>query len=76
MQALELAAETVRGAAEMVLLTQEHPAVLKDRVASPAGTTMAGLQVLEQRGLRGTLIDAVAAAAQRSAELAESASPG
>lgn len=64
-----LAAQTVRGAAEMVLSTQEHPAVLKDRVASPGGTTIAGLQVLEAGKLRATLIGAVEAATRRSMEL-------
>jgi pyrroline-5-carboxylate reductase len=67
--ALALAAQTVRGAAEMVLSSQEHPAALKDRVTSPGGTTIAGLEVLEQAGVRGALIRAVAAAARRSAEL-------
>ncbi|MGE0760864.1 MAG: pyrroline-5-carboxylate reductase [Pirellulaceae bacterium] len=67
--ATALAAQTLMGAAEMVLKTAEHPAVLKDRVASPAGTTIAGLQVLEQRALRSALIDAVEAAATRSREL-------
>lgn len=67
--ALALAAQTVRGAAEMVLAGGEHPAVLKDRVTSPAGTTIAGLDVLEKAGVRGALMGAVAAAARRSVEL-------
>lgn len=67
--AAALAAQTVRGAAEMVLTQHEHPAVLKDRVASPGGTTIAGLAALEERGLRGALIAAVEAATRRSAEL-------
>ena len=67
--AMALAAQTVRGAAEMVLTQHEHPAVLKDRVASPGGTTIAGLAALEERGLRGGLIAAVEAATRRSAEL-------
>jgi pyrroline-5-carboxylate reductase len=67
--AAALAAQTVRGAAEMVLTQKEHPAVLKDRVASPGGTTIAGLAALEERGLRGALIAAVEAAARRSGEL-------
>lgn len=68
--ALALAAQTVRGAAEMVLATGEHPAVLKDRVTSPGGTTIAGLQALEAGALRGTLMAAVEAATRRSQELA------
>ena len=68
--ALRLAAQTVKGAGEMVLATGEHPGVLKDRVASPGGTTIAGLHALEEGGVRGTVMSAVRAAAIRAAELA------
>lgn len=68
-QALQLSAQTVLGAAAMVLETGDHPAVLRDRVASPGGTTIAGLAELERRGLRAALIYAVQVAARRSAEL-------
>ena len=53
----------------MVLETEQHPARLKDQVASPGGTTIAGLHRLEQGGIRGLLIDAVEAATKRSREL-------
>lgn len=67
--ALALAAQTVLGSAKMVLETGQHPASLKDAVASPAGTTIAGLHALEQGGVRAALMNAVAAAAARAAEL-------
>lgn len=68
--AAELAARTVAGAAEMVLGTGQHPAALRDAVASPGGTTIAGLAELERRGLRAALSEAVFTAAERSAEIA------
>lgn len=64
--ALDLAARTVAGAAEMVLTTGMHPAALRDAVASPGGTTIAGIAALEAHGLRHALIEAVSAAATRS----------
>jgi len=69
--ALKLAAQTVLGAAKTVLETGIHPASGKDMVASPAGTTIEGLRVLEEAGVRGAFIDAVEAAAKRSTELGE-----
>ncbi len=65
-----LAAQTVLGAAKMVLESGDHPAKLKDRVASPGGTTIAGLHQLEQGRFRATLMGAVEAATKRSQELA------
>jgi pyrroline-5-carboxylate reductase len=69
--ALDLAARTVAGAAALVLETGVHPAVLKDQVASPGGTTIAGLAELERDAFRAALINAVEAAAYRARELAE-----
>jgi pyrroline-5-carboxylate reductase len=67
--ALALAAQTVLGAAKMMLETGQHPAILKDAVTSPGGTTIAGLQVLERAAFRSAAIDAVEAATRRAQEL-------
>lgn len=67
--ALELAVQTMIGTARMVQVTGEHPAALKDRICSPGGSTISGVHVLEQGGLRGLLMDAVQTATKRSEEL-------
>jgi pyrroline-5-carboxylate reductase len=64
-----LAAQTLKGAAQMVLERGEHPAALKDEVTTPAGCTIDGLMALEEGKLRVTLIKAVLAAAKRSKSL-------
>ncbi len=69
--ALTLAAQTVLGSARMVLETKQHPGQLKDAVTSPGGTTIAGLHALERGGFRAAIMDAVEAAAKRSAELGQ-----
>ncbi|MCG3116776.1 MAG: pyrroline-5-carboxylate reductase [Candidatus Manganitrophus sp. SA1] len=67
--ALALAVQTVLGAAQMALQTGDHPARLKDFVASPGGTTIAGLHKLEEGKVRSAFISAVEAATRRSEEL-------
>ena len=67
--AIKLATQTVLGTAKMIAETGRHPGELKDAVTSPAGTTIAAIKVLEQNGLRGALVEAVATSASRSKEL-------
>ncbi len=67
--ALDLAAQTVLGAARLIQETGQHPAVLRDQVLTPGGTTIAAVHDLEIRGLRSMLISAVETATQRSREL-------
>ena len=68
-KALEYAAATLCGAGEILLQTGEHPGKLKDNVCSPGGSTIAGVNVLEQRSFRGAVMDCVKAAYQRNKEL-------
>jgi pyrroline-5-carboxylate reductase len=68
--ALALAAQTVLGTAALLLEAGDHPAEWKDRVATPGGTTIAGLAELETAGVRGAFIRAVEAAARRARDLA------
>lgn len=67
--ATRLAAQTLLGAAKMVLETGQHPGSLKDTVCSPGGTTIEGVHELEKGGLRAALMNAVRAAADKSARL-------
>src|SRR5581483_6702764 len=69
--ATRLAAQTVLGAGKMVLETGLHPGTLKDMVASPGGTTIEGICELERGKLRGTIINAVRAAAEKSRRMAQ-----
>jgi pyrroline-5-carboxylate reductase len=67
--ATKLAAQTVLGAAKMVLETGQHPGALKDQVTSPGGTTIEGLHELEKGKLRGAVMSAVRAATEKSRNL-------
>ncbi len=68
-KALAYAAATLSGAAEMALATGQPPQTLKDAVCSPGGSTIAGVHALEERGFRGTVMDAIIAAYKRNVEL-------
>ncbi len=70
--ARELAIQTVIGSAKLVRESGEHPAVLRDRVTSPGGTTIEALKVLEMNDFRGTIIQAVESSTRRSKELGAS----
>jgi pyrroline-5-carboxylate reductase len=70
-EALLLASQTVMGSAAMVVEKLENPIALRDNVASPGGTTIEGIYVLEERGFSGTVIDAVIKAAEKSKKLSQ-----
>ena len=67
--AIKLAAQTLAGSGKLCIATGLHPAVLRDQVTSPGGTTIAGIHALENHGVRGAFYDAVQAVLKRSAEL-------
>lgn len=69
--AYELAAQTLIGAAKMVLETDNHPAALKDAVCSPGGTTIEGIYALEKGGMRAAVMDAVGATVEKNARMAK-----
>ena len=68
-QAMEYAAVTMLGAAEMVLQSGQHPGALKDAVCSPGGSTIAGVKALEEGGFRATVMNCIIAASKRNSEL-------
>ena len=68
-KALDYAAMTMAGTAEIYLSTHTHPGALKDAVCSPGGSTIAGVRILEERGFRGAAMDCVCAAYAKNKEL-------
>lgn len=70
-KAYEYAAATMEGAARLVLETGSHPGALKDAVCSPGGSTIQGVRVLEEKGLRAAAMDCVIAACEKSKRLGE-----
>ena len=70
-QAYKFAAQAVLGSAKLLLETGKHPGELKDMVCSPAGTTIEGVQMLEEKGFRAAILDAVEAAIKKSKDLSE-----
>ncbi len=68
-KALDYAARTMAGAAQMVIETKQHPAALKDAVCSPGGSTLAGVRELERAGFRSAAADCVVAAYRKNREL-------
>ena len=69
--AIESAAQAVMGAAKMVLDTHQHPAVLKDNVCSPGGTTIEAVQMLEKGGFRAAVMDAMIACAEKNQQMTQ-----
>ena len=70
-KALEYAAQTVCGAAQMVLESKQHPGILKDAVCSPGGTTIAGVHALERGAFRADSMNAVCAAYEKSKQFSK-----
>jgi len=70
-QAYKFAAQSVLGSAKMVLETGMHPGALKDAVCSPGGTTIAGVEALEQCGFRGTVMEGIRATVAKAEEMSK-----